>query len=111
MAVLEKFYRLLLEFHERVDKFPRSRKYNLGDRILGNLYQTLELMIIAKYSKERRGHLREINLRLEIMRFHLRLCHDCRVISTKAYELLYERVNEIGGMIGAIIKREKDRLE
>ena len=45
----------------------------LGERIERNLYELLEILIRAKYTKQRQELLEQANLVLEILRFQMRL--------------------------------------
>jgi hypothetical protein len=110
LLVIEKFYRFLIETNERIIKFPRIHKFTLGDRMINNLYQILETFIIFKYSKNKTGYLMEINNKIEIARFHLRLSHDLKIINTKSYEYLSEKLDEIGSMTGGLLKKEMERI-
>jgi len=42
----------------------------LGERIERNLYDLLETLIQARYTRDRQGLLRQANLTLEVLRFH-----------------------------------------
>lgn len=54
---LEKTYRFLLWLVPTVEKFPRSQKFPLGDRIQAAALDVLEGLIEATYRRERAGHL------------------------------------------------------
>ena len=48
----------------------------LGERIERNLYELLEILIRAKYTRNRQELLEQANLVLEILRFQMRLAKD-----------------------------------
>lgn len=60
---------------EHTSKFPRNYRFVLGERIERNLYDILEWLIEAKYTKECLEILTKINLRLEILRFQFRIAN------------------------------------
>jgi len=102
--VIDKMYKLTLEYSLRVKKFPRDTRYILGDRILNNCYDLLEGLIQAKFTRERAKILNEQNLRLEKLRFQTRMSKDLKAVSVKQYGHLAEQLNEIGKMIGGWLK-------
>ncbi len=73
---LESHYRFILWLVPAVDRFPRSRKFLLGDRIQST---ALDVQLIeATYTRRRSGHLASANLGLEKLRFLFRLAWDLR---------------------------------
>jgi hypothetical protein len=48
-------------------KFPRNHRFVLGERIERNLYDLLELLIRAKYTRQRQPLPEKANLVLEIL--------------------------------------------
>ena len=60
---LEKHYQFLTWLLARVEKFPRSQKFTLGDRIATLGLDVLEDLIEASYTRERRATLVRGNLR------------------------------------------------
>ena len=61
-----------------LERFPRSQKFLLGDRIQGTALDVLESLIEATYTRQRGGHLARANLGVEKLRFLLRLAQDLR---------------------------------
>ena len=57
----------------------------LGERIERNLYNLLETLIAAKYTKNRQRLLEEANLSLEILRFQMRLAKDLQCLKVESY--------------------------
>jgi hypothetical protein len=56
----------------------------LGERIERNLYDLLETLIRAKYTRQRREFLQRANLSLEILRFQVRLAKDLLCLKTNS---------------------------
>lgn len=76
LVVITKMYDFILWSCNHVSKFPRNHRFVLGERIERNLYDVLETLIEAKFSRNRTELLRHANLRLEILRFQMRLAKD-----------------------------------
>ena len=76
MLVIMKVYDLVLWSCPHVAKFPRSHRFTLGDRLERRLYDLLELLLRAKYGRDRGTLLRDANMELELLRFQFRLAKD-----------------------------------
>ena len=50
--VITKTYDLILWSCNHTSRFPRNHRFVLGERIERNLYDLLEILIQAKYSKQ-----------------------------------------------------------
>ena len=65
--------------------------------------------MVGYYSKEKRERLRAANLKLERLRFLIRLSHDLKLLSNQKYGFISERLNEIGGTVGNWLKSIEQR--
>ena len=66
--ILTKLQDLLVYLIPQLNKFPRDQKFVLGDRIETKLLDVQEDCLRAYYSRDKRGHLLEANLQLEVAR-------------------------------------------
>lgn len=73
---LEAMYQFLLWLIPTLEKFPRSQKFQLGDRLQNESLAVLDRLIEATYTRERLALLRAANLGLGKLRFGLRLAKD-----------------------------------
>jgi hypothetical protein len=84
LVVITKTYDLILWSCHHTGKFPRNHRFVLGERIERNLYDLLETLIRAKYTRQRQELLAKANLLLEILRFQMRLaaglCGVARIV-------------------------------
>jgi len=55
-------HELLLWLIPQLDKFPRSRRFTLGERIEGGLLEVLELLVEAAYQRNKEAPLRRAAL-------------------------------------------------
>ena len=97
---LEAMYKFHLWLVPTVEKFPRSQKFLLGDRIQSTALDTLERLIEATYTKRRMRILNDANLAVEKMRFLFRLAKDMRHLDLRRYEHAARELDEIGRLIG-----------
>jgi hypothetical protein len=77
---------------------------SLGDRLEHRLYDVLDGLVRARYSRDRAAILRGVNLDLELFRFQFRLATDLRCISQDSLGFAARSVNEIGQMVGGWLK-------
>jgi hypothetical protein len=70
---VEAHYQFVIWLARTVEKFPKTHKFTVGDRIHGVALDVLEALIEATYSRDRMQHLRRANLGIEKHRFLLRL--------------------------------------
>ena len=109
--VLTKIHDLLLYLVPQLAKFPRDQKFLLADRIESKVLDVQERCLRAYYSRDKRIHLIEANMGLEIIRHLVRLSYDLRLISPKSYEQISIRVEGIGRMVGGWMKKSSSRPE
>ena len=72
LTVITKTYDFILWSCHHTGKFPRNHRFVLGERIERNLYDLLELLIRAKYSRNRQEFLEQANLVLAEVREQIR---------------------------------------
>ena len=101
---LEKWYQFLRWLLPTVEKFPRSQKFTLGDRIQNGALDVLEHLIEATYSRQAGPLLSRANLGLEKLRFLMRLAADLQVIDLRRYEFAARAIDEVGRLVGGWIK-------
>jgi hypothetical protein len=104
LAVITKTFDLVLWSCQHTGRFPRNHRFVLGERIERRLYDLLETLVQAKYSRERQGLLQQANLSLEILRFQMRLAHELQCLRTNSYGFATRAINEIGAMVGGWLK-------
>jgi hypothetical protein len=73
LIVIMKTYDLILWSCNHTSRSPRNHRFVFGERIERKLYDLLEILIQAKYTRNRQTLLNQANLTLEILRFRIRL--------------------------------------
>jgi hypothetical protein len=105
LVIITKTYDLILWSCHHTSNSPRNHRVVLGERIERNLYDLLETLIQAKYSRERLPLLEKANLILEILRFQMRLAKDLQCIKLPSYAFAAKAIDEIGKLIGGWLRR------
>jgi hypothetical protein len=95
LIVITKTYDMILWSCNHTSKFPRNHRFALGERIERNLYNLLETLIRAKYTKQRHRLLEDANLNLEILRFQMRLAKDLQCLKVESYAFAAKSIEEL----------------
>lgn len=104
LVVITKTYDFILWSCNHTGKFPRNHRFVLGERIERSLYDLLETLIRAKYSRQRQPLLEHANLTLEILRFQIRLAKDLQCLRIESYGFAAKAIDEIGKLVGGWLK-------
>ena len=104
LVVITKTYDLILWSCSHTSRFPRQHRFVLGEKLERTLYDLLETLIQAKYTRDRKSLLDDANLKLEILRFQVRLAKDLQCLRANSYEFASQQINEIGNLVGGWLK-------
>lgn len=109
LPIIQKAYDLIKWYVPLLNRLPRDHKFMLGDRIISGLYDVLEALIIARYSRDKALRLEAVNGRLDVLRFQSRLLLDFALITPERYHHAAKLINEIGVELGGWIKQQRGR--
>jgi len=104
LVVITKTYDLILWSCHHTSRFPRNHRFVLGERIERTLYDLLETLIRARYTRQRQPLLEQANLILEILRFQMRLAKDLQCLKVDSYGFAGKSIDEIGRLVGGWMK-------
>src|SRR5262249_1354192 len=104
LVVITKTHDLILWSCKNTSKFPCNHRFVLGERIERNLYDLLEMLIRAKYTRQMQSFLEQANLTLEILRFQMRLAKDLECLKVESYGFAAKAIDEIGKLFGGWLK-------
>lgn len=107
LPIIQKTYDTIKWIIQKIEKFPRTQKFVLGDRIEVAFLDFLKLICFASKQKSKSKTLAEADAKLFEIRYLVRLSVDLRYISIKQYEFLSNNITEIGSMLGGWIKKQK----
>ena len=100
ISVVVKTYDFILWLLPHLAKFSRDHRFTLGNRMEEGAQDILELLVEASYTREKRELLRKANMRLERLRYLVRLAKDMKQMSLSQYEFAAHAMQEIGMEIG-----------
>ncbi|MFH0994694.1 MAG: diversity-generating retroelement protein Avd [Pseudomonadota bacterium] len=95
-----RLYDFILWMIPKLEKFPRNQKFLLGDRMENLMLDILELLIEATYSRNKQPALFAANMKLEKLRYLIRLAKDLKLISIKGYAFSANAMDGIGKSVG-----------
>jgi len=106
LPVFERWSRFLGWLLSTTEKFPRRVRFTFSSRLDNLALDVLEKLVEAAYSRNKAEHLRRANLDIEKIRVLMRLCHDQKYVSTRAYEHAVRELYEVGRMLGGWLKQQ-----
>jgi len=104
LSIFEKTYELILWLYPAINKFPKSQRFVLGQRIENAILEIFEGIIEANQEKNKMPFLKKISVELDKLRILIRLSKDLKFISIRQYSFSAEKINEIGKMLGGWMK-------
>jgi hypothetical protein len=85
---------------ERTAKWPKSMRFALVQKVDLHVLEVLDALVVARYEPRERVHcLREANLRLERLRFLLRIALARQALSKSHFETAMRSIDELGRML------------
>jgi hypothetical protein len=85
---------------EHTAKWPKSARFSFVQKVDNQALAIIENLVAARYEPgQRRKLLREVNLRLEQLRFLLRMARAQQVMPAAGFETAMRGVDELGRMV------------
>lgn len=100
LKIIQDFYDFMLWMIRHIEKYPRHHRYSLGYAMENRMQKILQLLLKAKYYKDKRAMLNDANIELEVLRFQLRLSKDLNILSVKSYGFGSKSLLEVGSQAG-----------
>jgi len=107
LPVVEKTYDLIKWYLPILNRLPKEHKFGLGQRMIDILYDLLENLIIARYSRNKIPILESLNAKVDILRHQTRLLFDLNLMQEQRYEYASKQIHEVGSEIGGWLKHQK----
>jgi hypothetical protein len=104
--IVTKAYDFAIWLLPRVNDFPRSYRFVLGDRLIATTLDLVEGLIEATHRREKRRILETVSVELDRLRFLVRLSKDLKLLTVSRYEYAVRAINEIGAMLGGWLKQQ-----
>ena len=106
LKLVQKSMDLLQWTFGHTNKFPRSHRFSMAVRIENHFLDFVELVSLAGYRKNKLPLLKTADEQLFKLRLLLRLSHAMKFINTGSYEYAAKGLDEIGRLLGGLLKRQ-----
>lgn len=101
---MQKAYDWTLWVIPKVEKFPKSHRFSIGEKLVNASLETLLHLVDATYHARNAGSLGAAVREVNRVRYLVRLAKDLRLINLAAYEFAAKAIDEIGRMAGGWLK-------
>ena len=105
MKIFHKTYEFIKWLHTLLNKFPKSEKYTMAQKIETSSLNFLEYIIRSNNDFDKKKSLENAIVELEKLRIFFRLSKDLQFISFEQYGYGSNLINEIGRMLGGWHKK------
>ena len=106
--VVGKAYDFALWVLPKVERFPRSQRFTVGDRLIAATLDLLLALVEAAYARRKDALLETAQAKVNTVRYLLRLSKDLRLLPHASYQFAAEALEEIGRMAGGW-RRSRER--
>ena len=103
-VVLVKWYDFAKWLLERVENFPKSQRFVLGQRLTAQAMDVLDLLVEASYARDKAEILATANRKMEVLRWTVRMAKDRKLFTPAQFEFSARALNECGRMVGGWLK-------
>lgn len=106
IPILKKSYDLYKTFHEYRKVVSKADRFSIYDRSECAIIDIIESLIEAGYifKSNKIAVLERASLKLNLLRFFIRLMKEIKAIDSKKYVTLQTTIDEIGRMLGGWIR-------
>ncbi len=104
--IFVKSYDFLLWLLNTTEKFPKSERFRLGNRLEDAAFAFHETLIAATRTHTPLRLLFDADLQLDHLRLYVRLSHARGLLRDNQYQFVSERLIELGKLLGGWIKSQ-----
>lgn len=108
---MQRAYDLALWLVRKVEKFPRSFRFSVGDRVIARALDLLEALTEAAWASDKAALLDRANRTVNSLRILFRLAVELQLLTAGSQEFASARLEEIGRMIGGWRKSLNRRIQ
>ncbi len=99
-VVVQKAYEWNLWILPKVEKFPRSYRFSVGDNLVATSLDLLMNLVDAMYQAKNANSLAAAVKNVNRARYLVRLSKDLKILNSDGYEFAAQGLDEIGRMAG-----------
>ena len=110
-VVVQKAYDWALWIIPKVEKFPKSYRFSIGQSLVAASIELLMDLVDATYQTRNAGSLGAAVREVNRIRYLMRLAKDLRVVNLAAHEFAAKAMDEVGRMAGGWLKSTRQKHE
>jgi hypothetical protein len=110
IPIFKKAYDLYQTFHGYRDTVKKCDRHTIWERSENTILDIIEGILAASeaYKIEKLPILKNVSVKLNLLRVFFRLAKDAKIIDIRKYMILEEKIDEIGRMLGGWMKSAKE---
>lgn len=94
---------------DAIVQYPKVVKFTMGDHMIEVMNTVADKTIEVKKKRTKKTTLENLDIAIDQLRFFIRLSFAKKYISQGRYDVWSAKVDEIGSMVGGMIKNEQPR--
>jgi hypothetical protein len=106
LKLVQKSYDLCGWMFDHTNKFPKSSRFSIAVRLENVFLDFLETVSLANYRRHKLPLLQKADEYLFRLWLLVRFSHEKKFINTGSYEFAATGLDEIGRMLGGLIKKQ-----
>ncbi len=103
-VVVQKAYDLTLWILPKVEKFPKSYRFSVGQSLVTASIELLLNLVDASYQSRNAAALAAATREVNRIRYLFRMAKDLRMLSIDGHEFASQSLDEVGRMTGGWLK-------
>jgi hypothetical protein len=107
--VVQDCHQFLAWLIPQLDKFPRNRRFTLGERLESEMLEVLAATVSAAYSQHKQPLLERASQRISVAQHLWRLAYELKTIPSQRYRVGSEQLIGLGAQIGGWLKSSMAR--
>lgn len=109
LPILQKAYDLVKWYVPILNRLPRDHKFGLGDRMISELYDILEGLVLARYAHHKLDLLQPLTGKLALLTYQTRLLFDFQLVKLQRYEYASNLLDELGRQLNGWITQQRSQ--
>ena len=98
-VAVERAYDLALWLLPKSERFPRSYRATLGQRLVNAMLDLQQSLVKASFTRDKRALLEAAQQQVNLLNVLIRLAKDLQLVSVDSYGFAAEKLAELGRMI------------
>ena len=109
LPIIQKAYDLIKWYVPILNRLPRDHKFGLGERMVSELYDILEGLVLARYARDKLKLLQPLTGKIDILTYQTRLLFDFKLVELRRYEYASSLLDELGRQLNGWISQQRNR--